>query len=152
VLVVRALWSCQWCACESVTPASGHFVVGYSAPIKACAHPRASLVPCSWGMGAVYNKHSQAAAGWGQLRQVDKWLKTGSRWHGPRRLPATRLTWHTHNLSKLSASLQIQRTANGCHLPPATCHLARLFALLVFILLPPDHALCRPHPSAVRWI
>jgi hypothetical protein len=93
VLVVRALWSCQWCARESVTPASGHFVVGYSAPIKACAHPRASSVPCSWGMGVVYNKHGQAAASRGQLRKVDKCLKPGSRWPGSRRLPATRLTW-----------------------------------------------------------
>jgi hypothetical protein len=30
------------------------------------------------------------------------------------RLPATRLTWHTHNLSKFSASLQTHCTGDGC--------------------------------------
>jgi hypothetical protein len=46
-----------------------------------------------------------------------------------------------------------------CHLAQATyrlaqasCHLGRLLTLHVFILLPPDHAYCRQHPSAVRRI
>jgi hypothetical protein len=39
----------------------------------------------------------------------------------------------------------------SCHLAQAFCHLARLLALPLFILLPPDHAYWRQHPSAVRW-
>jgi hypothetical protein len=38
------------------------------------------------------------------------------------------------------------------HLVSANRHLARLLVLPVFILLPPDHAYCRQHPSAVHWI
>jgi hypothetical protein len=38
------------------------------------------------------------------------------------------------------------------HLAQASCHLARLLALPVVIMLPPDHAYCRQHPSAARWI
>jgi hypothetical protein len=34
----------------------------------------------------------------------------------------------------------------------ATCHLARLLAVPLFILLPPDHAYCKQHPSALRWL
>jgi hypothetical protein len=65
-------------------------------------------------MGVVYNKHGQVAGGLGQvaggLGKV-----AGGLGHVLCQPPASP-GWHTHNLSKVSALPQIQRTSDGCGL------------------------------------